>query len=54
MDQVPRAVIMLTTQYICAGHYKMTTTYDYCTYLNSRLLEAPRKYILHGPIPGLD
>jgi hypothetical protein len=25
-----------------------------CTYLNSHLLEAPPKYVLHGPNPGLD
>ncbi len=25
-----------------------------CTYLNSLLLEAPRKYVLHGLDPGLD
>jgi hypothetical protein len=27
---------------------------NYCTYLNSRLLEAPREYILHGLVPGLN
>jgi hypothetical protein len=26
----------------------------YCTYLNSGLLEAPREYVLHGLIPGLN
>ncbi len=29
-------------------------TYNYCTYLNSGLLEAPRKYVLHGLVPGLN
>jgi hypothetical protein len=33
-------------------HYKTTTTYNYCTYLNSGLLEAPLKYILHGLVPS--
>jgi hypothetical protein len=27
---------------------------NYCTYLNSHLLRAPREYFLHGLIPGLD
>ncbi len=26
----------------------------YCTYLNSEFLEAPREYILHGLVLGLD
>ncbi len=26
----------------------------YCIYLNSSLLEAPREYILHGLVPGLN
>jgi hypothetical protein len=25
-----------------------------CTYLNSHLLEAPREYVLHGLVPGLN
>ncbi len=28
--------------------------YNYCTYLNSGLLEAPRKYVLHALVPGLN
>ncbi len=28
--------------------------YNYYTYLNSDLLKAPRKYLLHGLVPGLD
>ncbi len=27
---------------------------NYCTYLNSHLLEAPREYVLHGLVPGLN
>jgi hypothetical protein len=27
---------------------------NYCTYLNSGLLEAPHEYILRGLIPGLN
>jgi hypothetical protein len=27
---------------------------NYCTYLNSGLLRAPREYVLHGLVPGLD
>ncbi len=27
---------------------------NYCIYLNSYLLEAPRDYVLHGLIPGLN
>ncbi len=30
------------------------TTYNYCTYLNSGLLEAPCEYVLHGLVPGLN
>ncbi len=26
---------------------------NYCTYLSSHLLEAPRKYVRHGLVPGL-
>ncbi len=26
---------------------------NYCTYLNSRLLEAPREYVLYGLVPGI-
>ncbi len=28
--------------------------YNYYTYLNSGLLEAPREYLLHGLVPGLN
>jgi hypothetical protein len=34
-------------------HYKMTNAYNYCTYLNSGFLEAPREYVLQGLVPGL-
>ncbi len=27
---------------------------NYCTYLNSHLLGAPREYVLHGLVSGLD
>ncbi len=27
---------------------------NYCTFLNSGLLEAPREYVLHGLVPGLN
>ncbi len=27
---------------------------NYCTYLNSHVLEAPREYVLHGLVPGLN
>ncbi len=27
---------------------------NYCTYLNSQLLEAPREYVLHDLVPGLN
>jgi hypothetical protein len=27
---------------------------NYCTYLNSWLLEAPPEYVLHGHVPGLN
>ncbi len=31
-----------------------TNAYNYCTYLNNGLLEAPREYVLHGLVPGLN
>ncbi len=42
----------IATQYVSTWRYK--TTNNYCTYLNSSLLEAPREYVLHGLIPGLN
>jgi hypothetical protein len=30
------------------------SAYDQCTYLNRGLLEALRKYVLHGLVPGID
>ncbi len=35
-------------------HYMKWACNNYCTYLNSHLLEAPRKYVLHGLVPGLN
>ncbi len=37
-----------------AWHYKTTITSNYCTYLNSGLLEAPHEYVRHGLVPGLN
>jgi hypothetical protein len=33
---------------------KDDNAYNYCTYLNSGLLEAPREYVLDGLVPGLN
>jgi hypothetical protein len=41
----------IKTQYMNAWHYKTTNAYNYYTYLNSGLLEAPREYVLHGLVP---
>ncbi len=34
--------------------YKTAVHDNYCTYLNYGLLEAPREYVLHGLVPGLN
>ncbi len=34
--------------------YKTAIHDNYCTYLNCDLLEAPREYVLHGLVPGLN
>ncbi len=46
--------VSLNAENVNAYHYKTTTTYNYCTYLNSGLLEAPREYVLHGLVPGFN
>ncbi len=33
--------------------YKATVQNGQCTYLNSGLLMAPCKYVLHGLVPGM-
>jgi hypothetical protein len=44
----------IATQYVNTHFYKMANAYNYCTYLNSSLLEASREYVLHGLVPGLN
>jgi hypothetical protein len=44
----------ITTRYVNTLIYKMADAYNYCTYLNSGLLGAPREYVLHGLVPGLN
>ncbi len=44
----------IATRYVNTWHYKTTNAYNFCTYLNSGLLEAPRKYVLHGLVPCLN
>jgi hypothetical protein len=38
----------------CMVLYRQECRIMACTYLNSSLLGAPRKYVLHGLDPGLD
>jgi hypothetical protein len=42
------------TQYVNTWKYKTAMHDNYCTYLNSGLLEAPHEYVLHGLVPGLN
>ncbi len=44
----------VVTRYVNTWKYKMARNDNYCTYLNWGLLEALRKYILHGLVPGLN
>jgi hypothetical protein len=44
----------ICTQYMSTRYYKTTNAYNYCTYLNSGLLEATRECVLHGLVPGLN
>ncbi len=44
----------ITLQYMNTHFYKMAKAYDYCTYLNSGFPEAPREYVLHGLVTGLN
>ncbi len=44
----------ICTRYKNTRYYKTTNAYNYCTYLNSGLLEAPCEYVLHGLVPGLN
>ncbi len=44
----------IVARYMNTWGYKTTNSYNYCTYLNRGLLEAPREYILHGLVPGLN
>jgi hypothetical protein len=44
----------ITKRYMNTQFYKMASAYNYCTYLNSGLLGAPREYVLHGLVPGLN
>jgi hypothetical protein len=44
----------ITTRYMNTHSYKIANSYNYCTYLNSSLLGAPREYVLHGLVPGLN
>ncbi len=44
----------IAIRYVNTQHYRQQMHNNYCTFLKSGLLEAPREYVLHGLVPGLD
>jgi hypothetical protein len=52
-DRQPMSDSVTCNHGVSIYSYKTTVHNGQCTYLNSGLLVAPRKYVLHGLNPGM-